>query len=392
VVVSVALLAAACGDSGDDGGGGVDTAETTVPEDPVAVAQARVGEAEEGVSGAQSALVSAHEDFCGAAEGYVETLDRYGRVFTDRAATVGDVQTLGADRVEPRDEVASAADAVGTAKDELAAAQQELVDAHAALAAAIATASSVPVSTAAPTTSTTTTLVPAATIERVQQAEDDLARTAEGITAETALLEAGAAYNSAALALEIAWLRLLDEAECVSEEQQAKAIEQLTAYTTGLQSGLQTAGYDPGPIDGIYGPQTVAAVEQLQTDSGLPVTGFVDEATARALQDKLDAVGQQQATQIVALQTILTLTGFWDGPIDGQWTDELTQSLVAFQTALGVEPTGEVDAATIAAFQQARAALGAAITSTTPAPTTEPPTTASPTTGPANIATTTTTG
>ena len=122
------------------------------------------------------------------------------------------------------------------------------------------------------------------------------------------------------------------------------------------------------------------------------MTGFVDEATARALQDKLDAVGQQQATQIVALQTILTLTGFWDGPIDGQWTDELTQSLVAFQTALGVEPTGEVDAATIAAFQQARAALGAAITSTTPAPTTAPPTTAAPTTGPANIATTTTTG
>ena len=334
------------------------------------MAQARVGDAEEGVSGAQSALVSAHEDFCGAAEGYVETLDRYGRVFTDRATTVGDVQTLGADLVEPRDDVVSAADAVGTAKDELAAAQQELVDAQAALAAAIATASSVPVSTAAPTTSTTTTLVPAATIERVQQAEDDLARTAEGITAETALVEAGAAYNSATLALEIAWLRLLDEAECVSEEQQANAIEQLTAYTTALQNGLQTAGYDPGPIDGIYGPQTVAAVEQLQTDSGLPVTGFVDEATARALQDKLDAVGQQQATQIVALQTILTLTGFWDGPIDGQWTDELTQSLVAFQTTLGVEPTGEVDAATLAAFQQALVELGAAITSTTPAPTT----------------------
>ena len=160
------------------------------------------------------------------------------------------------------------------------------------------------------------------------------------------------------------------------------------------RTALQTAGYDPGPIDGIYGPQTVAAVEQLQTDSGLPVTGFVDEATARALQDKLDAVGQQQATQIVVLQTILTLTGFWDGPIDGQWTDELTQSLVAFQTALGVEPTGEVDAATLAAFQQALVELEAAITSTTTAPTTEPtapPATAAPTTGPPNIATTTTT-
>ena len=47
------------------------------------------------------------------------------------------------------------------------------------------------------------------------------------------------------------------------------------------------------------------------------MTGFVDEATARALQDKLGAVGQQEAMQITALQTILKLTGFWDGPIDG---------------------------------------------------------------------------
>jgi len=27
-----------------------------------------------------------------------------------------------------------------------------------------------------------------------------------------------------------------------------------------LQTDLQRAGYDPGPIDGVYGPQTVAAV------------------------------------------------------------------------------------------------------------------------------------
>ena len=115
----------------------------------------------------------------------------------------------------------------------------------------------------------------------------------------------------------------------------------------------------------------MAAVEQLQTDSELPVTGLVDEATSRALQAKLDEVAAQQATQIVQLQTILTLTGHWTGPIDGVWTPELTQALKDFQTALGVEPTGAVDAATIAAFQQALAALQGG----TP-PTTAPPTTA----------------
>ena len=86
-------------------------------------------------------------------------------------------------------------------------------------------------------------------------------------------------------------------------------------------------------------------MEQLQTDSELPVTGFVDEATARALQDKLTAAGLDQARQTVMLQTILSLVGFWDGPIDGVWTDELTQALKDFQTHLGVEPTGVVDAA-----------------------------------------------
>ena len=165
------------------------------------------------------------------------------------------------DLTEPRDEIVSAADADDSAKNDLTTAQQELVAAQAAPAAAIATASSVPNTTATPTASTTTTLVPLATIERVQQAEDDLARVWRGITDETPLVEAAADYNSAALALQVAWLRLLDDAQCLTDEQQANAVEQITAYTTALQTDLRTAGYDPGPIDGIYGPSTVAAVE-----------------------------------------------------------------------------------------------------------------------------------
>ena len=44
---------------------------------------------------------------CGDAEGYVDVLDRYGKLFTDDAATVGDVETAGADLVEPRETVAA---------------------------------------------------------------------------------------------------------------------------------------------------------------------------------------------------------------------------------------------------------------------------------------------
>ena len=137
------------------------------------------------MSAAEGAFTSAHQNFCGAAKGYVEVLDRYGRVFIDRSATVGDVQTLGADLVEPRAEVTASIDAVETAKNDLSAAQQEFVDAQAGLDAAIAAASSVPASSAT-RSSFTTTMVPAATSERVQLAEQDLARTAQGIKADPA--------------------------------------------------------------------------------------------------------------------------------------------------------------------------------------------------------------
>ena len=133
------------------------------------------------MSAAEDALTSAHQNFCGATEGYIETLDRYGRVFTDSSATVGDVQTLGADLVEPRDAVTTSAGAVKTAKNNLTTAQKELADAQAALAAAIATASGMPVElgTGEHGNDRDHHAGPPATIERVQLAEEDLARDGE---------------------------------------------------------------------------------------------------------------------------------------------------------------------------------------------------------------------
>ena len=385
-LVAVALVTSACSD--DDDADEVATEETTAPEDPVAAAEARVEEAESGVTDSQEALEAAHGQFCVDAESYIEVLDRYGKLFTDDVATVGDVETAGADLVEPRETVVTSVNEVEAAKTALAEAGQELVDAEAALAEAIATASSVPISSTTPESTTTTTLVPQATIERVQQAEDDLADAGEGITAETPLTEATAEYNSAAFALQIAWLRLFYDAGCFSDEQQAEAVEQVTAYTTALQTELQQVGYYEGPIDGIYGPATVDAVKRLQADSDLTETGFVDRATAEALDALLADLELQAAatnlTHTASVQTVLTLTGFWQGPVDGVWTDELTAALQEFQTALGVEPTGVVDAATLAAFQQALAGEQApptpttepATEPTTPAATTPPPPTA----------------
>lgn len=50
-----------------------------------------------------------------------------------------------------------------------------------------------------------------------------------------------------------------------------------------VQGQLYCLGYDPKGFDGAYGSGTQTAVEKLQTDKGLPVTGIVDADTWAAL-------------------------------------------------------------------------------------------------------------
>ncbi len=404
-LVAAAFVAAACGDDDDEAATATNppapapasntttapavAPETagppTTPEDAIAAAQARVEAAQAALADAQNVATAARDQLCVESTGYLEALDRYGHLLVDSDATVGDVNTLGADLVAPREAVTGAASAFQEANVAVAEAQQSLADAEHALAEAIAVASSVAPSTTTPGTTTTTTLVPRASVERAQQAEDDLAQVAAGITDATPLREATAEYNSAAFALQIAWLRLLFDAGCLTDDQEAQAVELVTDHTTSLQTDLQRLGYYDGAIDGIYGPGTVEGVKRLQADSGLRETGFVDEATSRALAELLAELDQQDAVagaaHTAAVQAVLTLTGFWTGPVDGQWTEDLTAALQAFQTELGVEPTGVVDAATLAAFEQALSEReSAATTTTTTVPTTSPPT--PPTTSP----------
>jgi N-acetylmuramoyl-L-alanine amidase len=50
-----------------------------------------------------------------------------------------------------------------------------------------------------------------------------------------------------------------------------------------IQSALAAKGIDPGTIDGIYGPHTMAAVTAFQIDNGLVPDGEVGPETASAL-------------------------------------------------------------------------------------------------------------
>jgi peptidoglycan hydrolase-like protein with peptidoglycan-binding domain len=58
-----------------------------------------------------------------------------------------------------------------------------------------------------------------------------------------------------------------------------------------IQAVLKSAGYEPGPIDGVYGPMTVSAVESFQRTSGIGVDGKVGPVTRRSLASLLGVTG-----------------------------------------------------------------------------------------------------
>jgi peptidoglycan hydrolase-like protein with peptidoglycan-binding domain/DNA invertase Pin-like site-specific DNA recombinase len=62
-----------------------------------------------------------------------------------------------------------------------------------------------------------------------------------------------------------------------------------------LQRELRRQGLNPGPVDGLFGPRTEAAVVRLQRRQGLPAEGFVDARTRRALATAPQRQGSRRA-------------------------------------------------------------------------------------------------
>jgi len=329
---------------------------------PVAAAEKRVTASEKALSDAEQASTSADAAFCDATTDYVSAIDRYGDVLHQSEPTVGDVRDAGADLEAPSQATKDAADAAATARQDVVDAQADLADAQQDLATAQAVAASEEPPTPSATEPAPTRTQTPASVTGVEHAEKEFSDTLSGITADTPLTEASEQFNAAVVGLEAAWLQLLAQSGCLSDDRQAEAVAAMKSYTTDLQEALADAGFYEGDVDGIYGPETVHAVESLQKENELPVTGTMDKASAAALQATLDAQAEQEAADelasTAALQQTLALAGYWDGPVDGQWTDELTDAVSQAQADLGVEPSGTVDAATIEAFEAWLATLG----------------------------------
>ena len=182
------------------------------------------------------------------------------------------------------------------------------------------------------------------------------------------------------------------------DEIRDRVAPRLAGFIGDIQVALAQLGYYDGPINGQQTDEFTAAVAAFQTDAGLEPTGELDAATIAAIQDALAEQGLLLSVSVAEVQQVLTELGYYTGPIDGRFTQELSDAIAAFQTDLGIEPTGILDAATLRAIYAAGVEAGQEVepapttTTTTPAPTTTTPatTTTTPATTTTVVATTTT--
>jgi len=78
------------------------------------------------------------------------------------------------------------------------------------------------------------------------------------------------------------------------------AADGYSILTKDVQRLLRAVGYDPGPIDGHYGPRTQAAVESFEKELGRAPTGGVSEALRRELLDRVRSSGLAESRLLAA--------------------------------------------------------------------------------------------
>src|SRR5438093_6104535 len=89
-----------------------------------------------------------------------------------------------------------------------------------------------------------------------------------------------------------------------------------------IQRRMKAAGFDPGPIDGIIGPRTIAALHRFQSGCAM-VKDLLDETATDISQEshalKLTALASAtpRKDDVRAIQTRMRAAGFNPGPSDG---------------------------------------------------------------------------
>ncbi len=120
--------------------------------------------------------------------------------------------------------------------------------------------------------------------------------------------------------------------------------------TRQAQQLLTDAGFDPGPIDGLYGRRTRAGLEAFQRHVGLPVTGRVDAATSDALRNYDGGTGpttppppddSEGSGSLRSAQRALADGPFDPGPIDGVYGTKTKNAIWSLEKLAGITMNGQ---------------------------------------------------
>jgi peptidoglycan hydrolase-like protein with peptidoglycan-binding domain len=122
-----------------------------------------------------------------------------------------------------------------------------------------------------------------------------------------------------------------------------------------VQQTLTNRGFAAGRVDGVLGVPTREALKRFQQSENLEASGELNPQTLAALgidPQRLPwpdgpKVGWSAAT-VREVQLVLADRGYYNGPIDGVIGSATRSALTAFQRAENLEPTGGLNARTLA--------------------------------------------
>ena len=116
-----------------------------------------------------------------------------------------------------------------------------------------------------------------------------------------------------------------------------------------LQRELASRGYAAGPIDGVFGPVTQAALMAFEYDAGLQVSGEASEkrlsqivfGSAKPAKSP-GRYGSKPMFIVRQVQKVLAEQGYAPGPIDGLFGAATRKAIEKFERDHGLEPKGRI--------------------------------------------------